>query len=518
MFKDGDLFHSLIQNSSDSVAILKEDGTVSFVTPSVERMVGYRPDELLGQSAFLMVHPDDLPAVQEAFARVIRDPYVPLTARYRFRHKDGSWAVIESTGSNQMNNPHIAGIVVNSRDVTEREKIMEALRESEEKYRLLFEKESDAIILCDAETMEIVDVNDSFVRVYGHGKNEAVRIKVTDLSEEPDRTLASAKKTVSQGSDYVPVRWHRKKDGTVFPVEISTGTFTLKGRKVLCAIFRDITERQRTEKELAEYRERLEEIVAGRTKEIEALNDRLRQSQKMEAVGLLAGGIAHDFNNILATIKGSLYLMQKKIEEESPAMKYSGQILTSVEKANALTQSLLSFSRKQAVILIRIDLNEVISNMAGLLSGILGEDCEVKMSLSADNLVVMADESQLVQVMVNLAANARDAMPDGGIFSVRTGALDMDEAFIRLHGYGLEGKYALVEVSDTGSGIEGSIRDKIFEPFFTTKIVGKGSGLGLAITYGIVKQHQGYIDVESSLESGTTFRIYLPAAAEIVGQ
>jgi PAS domain S-box-containing protein len=518
MFKGGDLFYSLIQNSSDSITIVKEDGTVYFVTPSVERMVGYTPDELIGHNAFRMVHPDDLSMVADAFAKVIRNPHVPLTAQYRFRHKNGSWAVIESTGSNQLNNPHIAGVVINSRDVTEREKILEALRESEEKYRLLFEKESDAIILCDAETLEVLDVNDSFVRLYGHTKGEAARLKATDLSEEPEDTAAPVKRKAAWGSDNVPVRWHRKKDGTIFPVEISAGTFTLKGRKVICAICRDITERKRTERELAEYREHLEELVAQRAKEIEVLNDRLRQSQKMEAVGLLAGGIAHDFNNILATIKGSLYIMQKKLQEKSPLMKYAGQILISVDKANDLTQSLLAFSRKQAVTLRRIDLNVVIRNTANLLSRILGEQTELKMILTGNNPAVMGDESQLVQVLVNLAANGRDAMPDGGILTVRTDAADIDEDFIRLRGYGVAGRYVLIAVSDTGTGIDEDIKEKIFEPFFTTKIVGKGSGLGLAITYGIVKQLHGYIDVESAPGGGTTFKIYLPALEPVAGE
>ncbi|MEJ2697654.1 MAG: PAS domain S-box protein [Candidatus Sulfobium sp.] len=510
MFKDGDLFYSLIQNSSDSITILEEDGTVSFVTPSVERMTGYAPDELIGRNAFLLVHPDDLSMVEEAFAKVMRNPHVPLTAQYRFRHKNGSWSVIESTGSNQLDNPHVSGIVINSRDVTEREKILEALRESEEKYRLLFEKESDAITLYDAETLMVLETNDSFVRLYGYNRAETAGLKATDLSEEPEKTIASAGRTVARGSDYVPVRWHRKKDGTIFPVEISAGTFTLKGRKVICAIFRDITERMRAERELAEYREHLEELVARRTKEIEVLNDRLRQSQKMEAVGLLAGGIAHDFNNILATIKGSLYMIQKRLAEESPVMKYAGQILTSVEKANDLTQSLLAFSRKQAVALKRIDLNEVIRKTAGLLSRVAGEKTDLKTKFSPDTPEVMGDESQLVQVLVNLATNARDAMPAGGILTICTDTTEIDEEFIRVHGYGTAGRYALLTVSDTGTGIDGNVKEKIFEPFFTTKIVGKGSGLGLAITYGIVKQHRGYVDVESPSGGGTVFRIYLP--------
>ena len=251
----------------------------------------------------------------------------------------------------------------------------------------------------------------------------------------------------------------------------------------------DITERKQTEKELEEHRTHLEELVDQRTKELSALNGQLRQSQKLEAVGILAGGIAHEFSNILTTMKGSMYLIQKKLPEGSQAMKYAEQILASMKKANTLSQGLLTFSRKQKITLKPVHLNEIIRSVGKMLSQLIGEDIEMAVTLSGENPKVMADVNQIEQVLVNLVTNARDAMPAGGRLSLGTSVMNMDENFTKQHGYGVSGEYVVLTVSDSGTGIDEAIRGKIFEPFFTTKVVGKGSGLGLAVTYGIVKQH-----------------------------
>ncbi|MBA4373085.1 MAG: hypothetical protein C0402_09535 [Thermodesulfovibrio sp.] len=266
------------------------------------------------------------------------------------------------------------------------------------------------------------------------------------------------------------------------------------------------------EKELTGYRDRLEEMVSARTAEISVLNNQLQQSQKLEAVGLLAGGVAHDFRNILATIKGAVYLIQKKLEKESPLIKYADQVSASIAKATNLSDSLLAFSRKQAVDLQPLALNTVIQKTENLLHQVVGEHVELIVQLDAAPSVVLADNNQLEQVLLNMATNARDAMPGGGRLFIHTMNFTMDETFIRTHGYGVAGDYILMEISDSGLGIEDGVKEKVFDPFFTTKGLGKGSGLGLAVTYGIVKQYSGYIVIESEPEQGTTFRIYLPAA------
>ncbi len=230
----------------------------------------------------------------------------------------------------------------------------------------------------------------------------------------------------------------------------------------------------------------------------------------MDTVGQLAGGIAHDFNNILTAMTGYGHLLKMKLKEEDPLRSYADNILLLSDKAANLTKSLLAFSRKQIINPRPIDLNEIIKRIDHLLSRIIGEDIRLQTTLSEKALIVMADPGQAEQVLMNLATNARDAMPKGGILTIRTEIVAIDNGFIKGHGFGKEGKYALISLTDTGAGMERETREKIFEPFFTTKEVGKGTGLGLAMVYGIIKQHEGHINVYSELGRGTTFRIYLP--------
>ncbi len=244
------------------------------------------------------------------------------------------------------------------------------------------------------------------------------------------------------------------------------------------------------------------------------LEDQLRQAQKMEAVGLLAGGIAHDFNNILTAIMGYGSLLQSLLPTEDPLRTYVDQILTASVKAATLTQSLLAFSRKQVLSIEPVDVNGVIENISKLLSRIMGEHIEVKTDLSAIPLHVMADKGQLEQVLMNLATNSRDVMPEGGCFVVSTEMIELDDSYAQFGDYLQTGKYVSISASDTGFGMDEETRQKIFEPFFTTKEAGKGTGLGLSIVYGIIKQHKGFVEVQSSRGRGTTFRMLLPMVEE----
>jgi signal transduction histidine kinase/DNA-binding response OmpR family regulator len=244
--------------------------------------------------------------------------------------------------------------------------------------------------------------------------------------------------------------------------------------------------------------------------ERERLLTQLLQAQKMEAVGQLAGGISHDFNNILTAMIGYGHLLKMKMKEDDPLRTYADNILSLSDKAANLTQSLLAFSRKRIMNPCPANLNEIIKRIDYLLSRIIGEDIKLQTMLSEDDLIVMADSGQIEQVLMNLATNARDAMPEGGLLTIGTETLDIDHEFIKEHGYGNEGQYALISLTDTGAGMDRETREKIFEPFFTTKEVGKGTGLGLSMVYGIIKQHEGYINVYSEPGRGTTFRIYLP--------
>ncbi len=244
------------------------------------------------------------------------------------------------------------------------------------------------------------------------------------------------------------------------------------------------------------------------------LEEQLRQAQKMEAIGRFSAGIAHDLNNILSVIVGYGTILQMKMPCDNPQRDNVNQILAAVDRATNLTRSLLTFSRKQELKLQPININSCIRNARTFLERIIGEDINLKISLTESDVLINADKGHIEQVLMNLAANARDAMPSGGILSIGSDLLEIDEQYIKLHGYGTPGRYALIIFADNGCGMNEETRQRIFEPFFTTKETGKGTGLGLSIIYGIVKQHNGHIGVYSEPGQGTTFRILLPLMPE----
>ena len=232
----------------------------------------------------------------------------------------------------------------------------------------------------------------------------------------------------------------------------------------------------------------------------------------MDAIGQLAGGIAHDFNNILTAIIGYGHLLQRKTASDAPTRKYVDNIMFASQRAADLTKNLLAFSRKQAFHPQPAELNEIITDLDALLSRLIREDIELRSEIHPFNLPVMADVGQIEQVLINLVTNARDAMKNGGTILIRTLPVHLENEFIEAFGFGTPGNYAAFSISDTGMGLDENTRERIFEPFFTTKEKGKGTGLGLAIVYGIIKQHNGYITVDSEPGQGTTFSVYLPLA------
>jgi two-component system sensor histidine kinase TtrS len=282
---------------------------------------------------------------------------------------------------------------------------------------------------------------------------------------------------------------------------------------------------------LQRSQEDLEETVLERTAQLRAMNEELEQEiaertrteaergklqkqlfhiQKMEAVGVLAGGIAHDFNNILTAIIGYGHLMLKRVKDDPQSMKFVENILTSSSRAADLTRGLLTFSRKQTIDPKPEDLNTIVKNAESLLYSLVGETIEFKTVLTDADVIVMADSGQIGQVLMNLVTNARDAMPAGGVLTITTSVADLTAEFFKTQPFRKPGRYAVLSVTDTGTGMDTDIQEKIFEPFFTTKGVGKGTGLGLAIVFGIVEQHDGYLLVDSHPGKGTIFTVYLP--------
>jgi PAS domain S-box-containing protein len=331
-------------------------------------------------------------------------------------------------------------------------------------------------------------VNRKFLEIFGYRSHEEVVGKTLYLTVHPDdREKVVGYNRGRQRGEAVPDRYEFKgvrKNGETVYIEASATRTTYQGEPISLAFIRDISVRK-------------------------SLEAQLLQAQKMEAIGTLAGGIAHDFNNILMVLMGYGNLLQMKMDGNDPLRIYVDQILASTGKAANLTQSLLTFGRKQVIELRPHKVSTLLRDVEKLLGRLLPEDIGFKASLGAD-ATIMADMTQIAQVLMNLATNARDAMPRGGDLRIETACVEIDGEFRRAHGFGEPGKYALLSVADTGTGIDEKTKGRIFEPFFTTKEVGKGTGLGLSIVYGIVKQHGGYVTVESQQGKGTVFRIYLP--------
>jgi PAS domain S-box-containing protein len=376
------------------------------------------------------------------------------------------------------------------KEIAERKHAEAALLESEDKFRSIFEQATDGIMIADAETKKQIEANKAMCIMLGYSHDEIVGLSIDDIHPKEDLPAIreSFEKQLRGEISLVPKVPMLRKDGSVFYVDINSALVTLGGKQCLCGIFRDITDKQK-------------------------LEDQLRQAQKMESIGTLASGIAHDFNNILSAIVGYGNIALMTMAKGDPQRVNIQHMLEAGDRATHLTQSLLLFSRKQFSERKPMDLNESIRMVDKFLKRVIGEDVECRTSLFEEALPIFGDAHQVEQLLMNLATNARDAMSTGGIFTIATEQVRLDEAFITIHGYGKPGIYGLITISDTGKGMDAVTREHIFEPFFTTKEVGKGTGLGLAIVYGIIKQHEGFINVYSEPGQGTSFNIYLPLIA-----
>ena len=357
--------------------------------------------------------------------------------------------------------------------------------ESGEQYRLLFENNPHPMWVYDLETLRFLAVNDAAVAHYGYTREDFQSMTIRDIrpAEDIQRLLENVAR-VTTGVDNAGVWRHRKKDGTVISVEITSHTVDFEGRRAELVLIQDVTDRLR-------------------------LEDQLRQAQKMEAVGLLAGGVSHDFNNVLTAIIGYGNLLQMKLPPGDRLRTYAESILSTAQRAAQLTQSLLTFSRKQVINPAPVELNGIISRIGKLLRRLIREDIELSLHLHKGDTTIMADSIQIEQVLMNLANNARDAMPDGGMLTISTDVVEQDGMTAGGSAQKAD-TYVKLTVSDTGVGMDERTRERIFEPFFTTKEMGKGTGLGLAMVYGTVAQHNGFIDVESAPGAGTSFHAYFP--------
>ncbi len=386
--------------------------------------------------------------------------------------------------------PSVVRALREAEDRTERGKAEAAVRDSESKFRSLFDLAPQIILLADEASGGILDVNRRFCRLTHSPREEVMGrtleeagIHLTEGKESFFRTLEASGEV--QGADAEI----RAQDDSIHDMLLFARRIRLGGRGCLLCVFSDITDRKRLEAQL-------------------------QQSQKMEAVGKLAGGIAHDFNNIMTVVMGHSEFLLSSLDEHDPIREAIQPIALAAERASQLTRQLLAFSRQQILESRVMDLNVLVENIKKMLLRVIGEDIELSTVLDPDLWRVRADPSQIEQVLINLAVNARDAMPEGGKLTIETMNAEFDEAYTNQHVDVRPGRHVLIVVGDTGIGMDEETRARAFDPFFTTKEKGTGTGLGLSTVYGIVKQSGGHIWVESERSRGATFRLCLPSVEE----
>ena len=462
-------FRSLIENALDIILVLNADGTFHYVSPSV-RVLGYKPEELIGKNLLSYVYADDEREVSEVLDSALQEAGQARTFEFLIRHNDASFRVMEAIGKQILINGKNPGIVLNARDMTDRKQTEEAIEKLAAFPRLnpnpIFEMGASGSLTYFNRAAEEM--------AKSLGKKNPFEILPDNINSIVQECLLTGTKNVI----------HETRVGSQV---LSWSFFPIIANQVVHCYATDITERINLEAQL-------------------------RQAQKMESIGQLAAGVAHDFNNILTIIQGysGLMLDRKNLDPElTDPLK---QVAVAAERAANLTRQLLMFSRKQIMQPQELDLNEVIGNVTKFLRRILGEDITVHFNYSPNLPAIYADSGMIEQIIMNLAVNTRDALPRGGQLNIGTSVVEIGAAHVTANPEAREGNFVCLRFSDNGSGIPREILPRIFEPFFTTKEIGKGTGLGLATVYGIVKQHQGWIEVLTRQNEGTTFRVYLPSA------
>ena len=506
------LFTDLLETLPDATVAVDLDGTMVQVNSQAQELFGYEREELIGQKVEMLV-PDRYRGQhhhhREDFAQAPKTRRMGADLDLYGRRRNGSEFPVEISLS-----PVTMGkgaLVLSAiRDISDRKRIAEELRRANEAlhrksaeqiggYRsrlaLIIDSSEDAILSEDVNGI-ITSWNRGAERIYGYAPEEVIgkHISLLTPGDRPDEVSKILKK-ISGGESiehYESVRLAR--DGRRLDVSISVSPMSNAAGDIVGAsvIARDISGQKCAESQL-------------------------RQAQKMEAIGRLAGGVAHDFNNILGIINACTEFLRDRIDPAAEPSVYVENIRKATERGTALTRQMLAFSRTSVIQPRILDLNERLREISKLLRPLLGDDVEILIVPRSSSAVVEADPGQLDQIVVNLAVNARDAMPRGGKFILETGAVRFDESFAEQKQAMTAGKYILLAVSDTGSGMDEATVSRIFEPFFTTKETGKGTGLGLSTVYGIVKQSAGHIMVYSEPGHGTTFKIYLPSAEHKIG-
>jgi PAS domain S-box-containing protein len=445
---------------------------------------------LIDRSGEDFIHPDDLEKSREEMRDARRGARMKISDT-RYFHKDGHpvWLSWLGAWSAPVKRFFFVG-----RDMTESLKTQEALRESEQLARGIINSAPDAFVQADQRGV-IRDWNPQAEALFGWSRDEALGKNVFDLMGRPDgqgplKTALAA--FLSSGAEQIrqPRReaTARRRDGTEFTAELSVTALKTRDGFVFNSFIRDLTDKIATE-------------------------ERIRQAEKMEAMGQLTGGIAHDFNNILTVITGTIEILADAVKDDPQLAAITRMIDEAASRGADLTQHLLAFARKQPLEPRETDINRLIIDTAKLLQRTLGEHVEIESVFEDETCPAVVDPNQLATALLNLALNARDAMPDGGKLVIETGLVVLDENYAKRNGDVRPGRYAMIGVSDTGTGIPAGIIDKVFDPFFTSKGPGKGTGLGLSMVYGFIKQSAGHVKIYSEEGHGTTVKMYLPPAS-----
>jgi PAS domain S-box-containing protein len=393
----------------------------------------------------------------------------------------------------------ITGVVTAALDISARHEAEQALRASEEQFRAIFDSIGDAVVIIGPDA-RFLEVNRLGCESLGYSRDEMLAMSIPDIDTPESAVLVPERmqRVMAEGSAIFETTQLRR-DGIPFPVEVVARRIEFRGQPAILSVYRDISERKRAEAERA------------------TLEDQLRQAQKMEGIGQLAGGIAHDFNNLLTAIRGYATLAMGETVEGDPVRDDLEQIEHAADRAAALTRQLLAFARRSVLQPELIELGSVVREVEPLLRRLLGEDVSLVTVTPPARGLVLADPSQMEQVIINLVVNARDAMPDGGVLTIETADVELDEEFVRQHPAATAGHNATLSVADAGTGMDKATMSHLFEPFFTTKGPGKGTGLGLATIYGIVRQSGGTVLATSEPGHGSTFTVYLPWSQEAAG-
>ena len=527
-------FRALIENSSDIVTILDADGIIRYHSPSTERLMGYAREALVGRRVFELVHPDDLHDFKRLFENQVRDSAATKYTEVRIRHQDGSWRTLEATGQNLLDHSAVTGIVVNARDVSkrktaeaalqasyqeleervqvrtrelrgtnqrlrqeidERQQAVDALRASEQKMRAILMASPVGIGLVIDRKLDWG--NDALYRMLDYDKAFLIGRPVEFLYPNPDEYARVGRKLYDKRS----------------PLgigQVETRLIRGNGTTIDCTL---------RAYPLDAADPSLGQIVAvSDTSEAKRLETELQRARKMEAIGTLAGGVAHDLNNILSGIVSYPELLLLDIPDDSPLKEPIKTIKASGERAAAIVQDLLTMARRGIAITEVVNLNTIVSDLLQSLEfGNLSNrhpSVNVTVDLAKDLLNIKGSATHLTKSILNLAYNAAEAMPEGGRTSLSTRNVYIDQP-ISGYEHVEEGDYVCLTVSDTGTGISEVDRDRIFEPFYTKKIMGRsGTGLGMAVVWGTVKDHNGYIDIQSKEGHGATIKLYFPVTRE----